>query len=56
MDEVLSKYPETDIRYLHNRYTHNEVQTNLNNLAYINSSYYDVNGIFPEMFSHNNIQ
>ena len=57
MDEVLSKYLEIDIRYLYNRYTHNEdVQTHYINLAYINSSYYVVNGIFPDKFSHNNVQ
>ena len=55
MVEVLSKYSDIDIRY--NSYTHKSiVQTNHINLAYINSCYFDVNGIFPDKFSHNNFQ
>ena len=57
MDEILSNYTKLNLRYLYKRYTQYEyVETNPFNLADINSNYYDVNDILPDIFSHNNFQ
>ena len=57
MDEILSNYTELDLRYLYERNTQYEnVETNPFNLVDINSNYYAVNDILPDMFSHNHFQ